>query len=480
MKRQSMKTRQVLERSVVVVIALLVMVTMVGCKSVGAVIKSTFSDLPYWYHNPEMGLSKDETPMLGQGSANTERQAELLAYDDIIGQLSDQVGYQLGREAYRELSVLGTILEFGLKVKNTYTAVEDGRYTVYKQVAINEKLLEQAMTEENKRRQTVSAEVKDIVLEGDEYVKDGKDLKAVSCYLRAMTLAYGQSYVNEDYGFDGLYPYVVEMIQSMRINIEEARMAYATCTVTLKRVGRFASSPIASAELMATYQAVDTRGEVYDDYFVYVTDDDGVVPFQSINDGLVRNGQIRFDLNIMEELDQLQAVVTETEDLTKVANLRALVNSKAAYFNYSKIFSMGSIAVAVIEHDQYGYVTGVSDISNYVTEKLQSDGAFATAFYPELDHEDEVLYEFQHSGRNENCLLVIRVGVIDNKTTDLGFSIANAEGIAFLYRRNSTEPLYSSDVINASAFAETPEEAAQGAFKNLADIAYTLIKAVYV
>ena len=40
--------------------------------------------------------------------------------------------------------------------------------------------------------------------------------------------------------------------------------------------------------------------------------------------------------------------------------------------------------------------------------------------------------------------------------------------------------LYQSDVINASAFAQTEQEAVTEAFKTLSDIAYTLVKAEYV
>jgi hypothetical protein len=40
--------------------------------------------------------------------------------------------------------------------------------------------------------------------------------------------------------------------------------------------------------------------------------------------------------------------------------------------------------------------------------------------------------------------------------------------------------LYQSDVLNASSFAETEQEAVSDAFRRLADIAYTLVKAIYV
>ena len=57
---------------------------------------------------------------------------------------------------------------------------------------------------------------------------------------------------------------------------------------------------------------------------------------------------------------------------------------------------------------------------------------------------------------------------------------ASAEGLVTLFLSSSEAVLYQSDVINASAFEETEDDAVTSAFKTLVDIAYTLVKAEYV
>ena len=125
-------------------------------------------------------------------------------------------------------------------------------------------------------------------------------------------------------------------------------------------------------------------------------------------------------------------------------------------------------------------MTGVSEISDYLTSKFVTDGADASAFYSELDDEQDIIYEFNHSSRTEECMLVIRLGVVDVIESRTGLYVASAEGLVTLFNCADETVLYQSDVINASAFAQTEQEAVTEAFKTLSDIAYTLVKAEYV
>ena len=164
----------------------------------------------------------------------------------------------------------------------------------------------------------------------------------------------------------------------------------------------------------------------------------------------------------------------------KVRELRELVDSKVVAFEYDKQYSMGSLAVAVIEHDELGYVTDSNAITDYMTSKFIKDRADAAVYYAEFDDEEDVYYEFSHSGRTEDCLLVLRIGITESFPSRNGVEVVGAEGIAFLFRTGTEEPVYKSDVIYSSAFAQTHGEAVQSAFRILADTAYTLVKAVYV
>ena len=466
-----------MRRILLISVLFVLLLAMCSCSSINAIIKSNMTGLPTWYYENDMGVAKGYRGIVGEGTASSQRQAELLAYSDVLSKLSDIIGYELGQEEYRELSVLGTIAEFNLSVTDTFLSVtSDGTFSFYVQAAIDEELLDKATTEEAKNRAQIKAQVEALVLEGDEFVKSGQETRAVRNYLQAMALGYGHDYIDNEYSFGELLDVVTGLLGNASLAFVSERPASGTCTIALSRKGVFVSSAVKGAEVVATYTAVDTRGVSYQDQFVYVTDELGQFSFNAINQSLARQGQVTFRLNLYEELDALENLAGSEA----VAGLRELIDSKALVFNYDKVFSMGSIAVAVVEHDELGYVTGVKEISDYLTGKLISDGAPAVSFYAELDEEEDILYELTHSGRTDNCLLVIRVGLTGQTYSSTGVYCASAEGLATFFDVDSGEILYQSEIIRSNAFSEDEAMAVSDAFRKLADIAYILIKAVYV
>lgn len=456
-------------------IALMIMIFS-SCSSVGALFKSNISGLPYWYYSPNMGIGRSKTALVGEGKASTQRQATLLASSDLIRQLSERLGYELGQEVYRELSVLGTIGELGLKVQNEYSAFQDGEYVVYLHAVLNASLLEKATSAETKRRAETAKTIEDLVLEGDSYMKSGQDLRAVRSYMQAMGLSYGLDYISGEYSFNSLYDVVYSLLDDMRLTLVSSKPESAVCTISLTRKGSYMASAVDSAEILASFKAVDIRGEEYGDSFVFVTDSDGLFEFNTINNSLVRNGRITFSLNLDSELGALLAV----DSSGKAEKLNELVRSKTVEFPYARTFARGPLAVSVIEHDTLGYVIGVTDTTVYLASKFLSDGAQVGSYFAKLDDEEDVLYDFQHSGRSESCLLIVRVGQTTSVQSQTQNVYVGVEGLATLFDTRTSEILYKSDIILGGAFAPTYDEARDKAFRNLADIVFSLLKVAYV
>ncbi|MCQ2413137.1 MAG: hypothetical protein MJ057_09325 [Sphaerochaetaceae bacterium] len=459
-----------------IALILLFLLILCSCSSIGALLRSNISGLPYWYYSPEMGIGRSKTALVGEGKASTQRQATLLAYADVVQTLSDMLGYDLGQEVYRELSVLGTITEFGLEIQDEFSMTQDGEVSVYLHAVMDEALIDQATTAERKRRAETARTVESLVLSGDDFIKSGQELRAIRNYLQAMAISYGLDYIDAEYSFDSLYDVVVDLLDSITLSLVSGRPANATCTISLQRKGTFLSAAVTSAEILATFDAVDTKGVIYEDSFVFVTDQNGLFTFNTINDALVRTGTVVFSLNLGDELD----VLLQSTDAAKAQVLKDLADAKKVSFDYSRVYSRGDIAVSVIEHDTLGYVTGVTDTTDYLVEKFTSDGAKANSYYAQLDDEEDVLYDFQHSDRTEACIAIIRVGQTTRVDSNTGNVYVGVEGLATLFDCRTSAVLYKSDVIYGGAFAPSYDEAVQQAFRKLADIAYSLLKVAYV
>ncbi|MDO6152316.1 hypothetical protein M5Y95_14005, partial [Staphylococcus aureus] len=92
---------------------------------------------------------------------------------------------------------------------------QDGLYFVYIYARIDRTLLDEATSEETKRRTNLVNQIESLVLEGDESIKNGSEIRAVKNYMKAMALSYGLEYINRDKSFDEPFEFVVEILKSI-------------------------------------------------------------------------------------------------------------------------------------------------------------------------------------------------------------------------------------------------------------------------
>ena len=458
-------------------ILLLLILCLTSCSSVKALVKSSFSGLPYWIYSSTFGLDSSKTAFVGQGKASTERQAELFAYSDIISQISSTLGVQLGQEQYKELSVIGTISEYNLYVNDSYTTYQDGEVVVYVHAVADTKLLEDASSDEMRRRNENAKKVEELILEGDAYVKDGKDLKGLSCYLQSMVLSYGQDYIKEEYSYYTIFEDVKDLIDSIRITLISQNAESAQCTIQVTRKSVLVASKVKGAEIRASYQAIDVTGELYADSFVYSTDNAGLIKFSPLNFTMVRKGEVKFGFDLETELEALKATDSQT-----VAELEALIQAKTVTFEYDREYSLGSLAISVIEHDENGYVTGNTITADYLTFCFKLDGAEVSSYYALSDQEEDVLYDYVQTKGSCDCLLVCRFGQRETLESTNGIFVA-VEGTATLYSTDLNSKngvLYESGIVYATGSGQSQEEATEQAYLKLADVIHSLLKDVYV
>lgn len=458
------------------VLVVLMLLMLVSCSSINALLRANISGLPFWVYEPELGIGRTKTAIVAQGKAQSQRQAALMARTHLKDKLSEMLGYELGQEAFREISVLGTLSELSLKVQDEFAVFQDGEYTVYIHAVMDQKKLETATTSETKRKTELVKTIETLVLEGDEFVKTGQEVKAIENYLQAMALGYDLDYIDKEYSFDELYNVVFSLAQTLEMKITSSDSSSARCTISLMRQGRYMADPVASAEILATFNAVDSKDNIYEDSFVYVTDASGSMEFYTINNSITRSGQVVFTLNLNPEIEAIR----ELEKSERVQALIAVLQSKKVVFDYSRKYALGDLAVSVIEHDKLGYVTGYTQTTDYLVEKYRADMGVANAYYTEFDDEEDVMFGFVQDGRSEACLLVIRVGITSEITSETGNTYVGVEALATLFDARTSKVIYQSDYIFAGSFGENYEEARQGAFMCLADISYSLLKVAYV
>ncbi len=464
------------ETVLAVLLAFAILFSFTGCTSLSSLIRANISGVPYWVYSPKVGLGRDRVSFVGEGRASSSRQAELLAYSSIVDQLSEYLGIPLDQEVYRELSVLGTVQAYNLSIEDSFSRVLDRETTFYVYAVADSSLLEAASSEETLRRNEVSKNVEELVLQGDSYMKDEMFTRGISCYLQAMAASYGQDYIKEEYSYNVLFEDVMDILGSITVSIASSDSSRARCTVSVTRKSVLLPSKVRNAEVIALYRAVDMKGDAYDDSFVYITGADGGFVFDCLNFSMVRKGSVEFVLDFESELEVLE----RTTDPTVAASLRTAVEEKSVRFDYDRAYVLGSIAVAAIEFDSKGYAIGNKATTDYLCSLFEADGAEVSPFYADSNLEEDVLYDYSQLKGGAECLLVCRFGQMDVVESRLGGFASSVEGTATLFDMKTLSPIYSSSVVYASAFGDTAQDAMKASFEKLADVVYSLLKADYV
>jgi len=477
-----MKKRHLLIKLLVLISIVFSCFSLSGCASIKSLIKANLSGLPYWVFSPTTALAKERVSFVGEGHSSNARQAELLAYSNIVEQIEERIGVSLGQETYRELSVLGTITAYNLSVVDSFSRTIEREVVYYVYAIADAKLLEEASSEETLRKNEIKKNVEELVLEGDEYVKNEMFTKGISCYMKAMALSYGQDYIKDEYSYMTLYEDVMDILKSLTMALVSQNETLATCTVSLTRESVLFPSRVKNASIVASYRAVDMRSIEYDDSFVYSTDSTGSFEFDCLNFSMVRKGSIKFSLDFETELKALE-VLESSENATgeqAASSLRETIEEKSVTFNYDRRYNLRSIAVAVMEFDSKGYAIGNTSTTDYVCSLFKDNSAVVTPYYATSLSEEDILYDYMQTSNKMSCILICRIGQLATVESSLGEYAVSMEGIASLFSTHDGSQIYTSSIIYATAFGETIQDATKAAYEKFADLTYSLLKAEYV
>lgn len=444
-----------------------------GC----TVFKSLSSGNPLWYYNPPVSAS--QISFIGEAVAETRRQAELLAFTDVIEKLSSYLGFAIDRAAYRELSTAGTITEYGLTVlKADVTAHADGSFRVIVLAsAPKEKisgLRSQSAIDLGERLELIES----LILEGDEFIKTGKHVEGVRNYIKSMELSYGIDSRNLDssYSFDVILSEVIYILDSLRLTVGRGNPAGLTCDVRVTRKGPFISSPVELCPVKASFEATDAGNNRYSDSYSFVTDRDGYMTFLPVNPSVVITGNIVFSIDLDSEIASIEKL-----DPKAGAQIREVLSSKTGVFSYHRQYGMGPMAVSSIRFGSLRDFYDSKDSTAYIVSRFTDDGTSASACPADADLDDAVLIERAKKSYPEaGVLLILRSGVIDVVTSETGVSVASIEGQALLYRLSDGALLFDSSTVYSTGFGEDRESALLSGRVRFEDIIYTMIKAVYV
>lgn len=432
--------------------------------------------VPTWYEEPERQERRNTTAFTGKGVSTSKRQAELLAYSDLCANISDFTGSGLGEIDYREISTKGTLKEYGLEIKKSYSTYNGATYAYYVlATASNEELAlhrsAQVVDYYNKLAQIESS-----ILEGDKCMTEGNYVGALRNYIDSMCVSYGMEGVQPDYTFDAIYSEVKSILDLMYFSVRNQSSSTGDIQMYLRIREGIIPFNVPDSEICLDYTLTDVKGEEYSEQYVLSTDSKGRFVFSPKSFGVTSGSLVTFSLNLGKVLDKLEKVNSEA-----AATLRALVDKNAYHYVYYKDYSMGSILIAGLDYMVNGtyYESHIS--TEYLANQFAKNGAVCSPLYVESDLSDaQIISKSMSDYRGFGCVLITRIAVTSSVTSSTGQVITSAEGNAILYRISDSAILSQTEVINANGFGKDWESSYTDAYKTISEIVYNLIRNDYV
>ncbi len=475
------------KKSVVLVLAVLIIFALTGCAQTRSYIMGMIKDVPSWYYYPQSRIGRNEISFIGEGlSAESVRQSELVAYNNLFEKLEEYVGTELGREYYRDLINAGAIEDLALHVvvtDKTYLE-KSGQYRTILLCAASEEIMTNLRTESRQEEYNREKEVIALVDEGDQCIKNSQDLKAVRLYLQSMILSHGLENLEDGYDYESILKEVKQILSTLSMKIVSSNQVEASCSVLVERRETILKTKVDMADVLASYICVDGLGNSWEDSYAFTSDSDGVFRFRSVNYTLTTVGQIVFTFNIYDEISGIRAFDEETAE-----ELSRLVEEKRTVFSYDKTLNSTLMGLVVFTYDSSWNREENQNWSDYLQNRLISDSlaSFKVSYTEQADlnldgdlSDSEILsYLLKIEDRDIETALILRMGPL-RQSTAAGVCHTVVEGKAVFYFKLDSSTFRESPVLNVSGFGETAEEALTNAYKNICNIIYDWLKGNYV
>lgn len=432
--------------------------------------------VPSWYEKPDKLSNKTHQAFVGKGVSVVARQAELLAYRDLCSNIAKYTGTELNEEDYREITTLGTLESYKLKVKKIYTSFNGANYIVFVGATAENTALEEHRGEQVIEHYKTLDKIEQIILEGDACVKDGNYIGAVKKYMQTMLLSYGLDDVQQEYSYDEIKEEVKSILNSMYFTSKLTKVNSNDLTIFLKIKETLIPSEVPGSAVEAVFDATDGRGNPYTDRFTYTTDELGKFVFSPSVFRSAFGGKVEFCFGIANEINSLRKLDEQTAD-----EIAGIVSSKALSYEYEKKYESQSMVLTELRYLVNREFYQDKDAGLLMETQFNAGGVTCYPMLCDQDMTDEEIIaktkaEFPDCG----CLVIVRTALVRSVESSAAGIIAVAEGNAVMYNLKTGQTTADTGVISTTGFGNNREDAMKDAFENLEEIAFNYVRTEYV
>ena len=333
-------------------------------------ISCASTNRPYWEQNSQYGLKKDMIGFIGYGESEDLSEAKLLAYEMLSSNISLYLGRELTLLEFRELITTDSIAELNISILNMYNTHEPDKY--YYSVHAYSKLsvIGSFRTDEAKSLSVTVSKIENLVNEGDKCFIENKDVEGLSFYLQSLCLSKGlDNYLDKEYKYDSILAVVKDVLNNIKIILVSEDSSKISCILRVLRFDTLLPSRVKNSDIVAFFNARDPAFTIYEDKYVFRTDENGDLYFYPVNANIVTEGSVKFTLNLYDDIKNLSYISPEDSDVL----LKYLEENVTFIFNYSKLLNE-KVAIFSYENSENENEVTENILADYLVNKFVSNG----------------------------------------------------------------------------------------------------------
>jgi len=442
-----------------------------SCTSLSNLVRSQVEGLPSWVYTPV--VSSNRTAFVGKGNTQVLFNAKLMAYEDILNQLSLAVGEPVQGVYYRELTTTDAIEAFGLNIVNEYSKTDSRSPAQFYLLATAD-----TAKLESKRTSVYNAVLKRdkdiaaLIQSADSAYRANNDIKAIMLYFDAVLISSEGPVSSKKYEVDALLAKTITFINALRFSLSKSDPLQATATVQLRRKSRLLSPKVLNAPVVAQFDALNNLGQSYADSLLFNTASEGVIQFVPYNYGLVGNGSIRFSVDFSSALSKLRLKLSQEV----LAPLQVALDNHGIDFPYSLIsaFATKKIMADILEYEYTGTLRNTKEALSAFLDLYDSRGVAISSLSLAQEEAVDIFEEVRLKAPGTNLVVKGKAGVVDEARIG-DQSVVVVTGSVQLWNMDKSVLLSDTLEVEAVAFDPLPEEAKAKAFRRFGQISSSLL-----
>ncbi len=457
--------------SATLLLILLVLAPFSSCTSLSNLVRSQVEGLPSWVYTPVS--SSNRTAFVGKGNTQVLFNAKLMAYEDILNQLSAFVGQPIQGTYYRELTTTDAIEAFGLNIVNEYSKTDPRSPAQYYLLAsVDTAKLESRRTSVYNAVLKRDSDIASLIRDADSAYRSNNDTKAIMLYFDAALIASEGPVTTKKHEVDALLAKSITFINALRFSLSKSDPLQATATVQLRRKSRLLSPKVLNAPVVARFDALNSLGKGYSDSLIFNTASDGSIRFVPYNYGLVGEGSIRFSVDFASALSELEQKIPQES----LIPLQTALDEHGIDFPYSLIsgYATRTIAADIREYEYTGTLRTTKEALTALIDLYDSRLVTIRALDLSQEEETELYDEVLLKAPGTQLVLNGKAGVVDE--TRIGDqSVVVVTGSVQLWDVERRTLLSDTLEVEAVAYATLPEDAKKKAFLRFGQISSSLL-----